>query len=90
MAAHYADKPFYVVTPFLKLDLESHHNNIEIEIRESRELWEDAPKGLQMYNPAFEVIDKGLITGYVTELGILKSGDIKKAAQENYPWLFTS
>ena len=90
MAAHYADKPFYVVTPFLKLDLESHHHNIEIEIRESKELWEDAPKGLHMYNPAFEVVDKGLITGYVTELGILKPGDIKKAARENYPWLFTS
>jgi ribose 1,5-bisphosphate isomerase len=90
MAFHWADKPFYVVTPFLKLDVESHHSNIEIEVRESKELWEDAPKGLHMYNPAFEVVDSGLITGYVTELGILKAENIKKAAQDNYPWLFTS
>ena len=90
MTFHYADKPFYVVTPFLKLDVETNPQNIEIEIRESKELWEDAPKGLHMYNPAFEVVDSGLITGYVTELGILKPGDIKKAAQENYPWLFTT
>lgn len=90
MAFHYVDKPFYVVTPFLKLDVETNPQNIEIEIRESKELWEDAPKDLHMYNPAFEVVDSGLITGYVTELGILKPGDIKKAAQENYPWLFTS
>lgn len=90
MAFHYADKPFYVVTPFLKLDVDTNPQNIEIEIRESKELWEDAPKALHMYNPAFEVVDSGLITGYVTELGILKPGDIKKAAQENYPWLFTS
>lgn len=90
MAFHWADKPFYVVTPFLKLDVESHHSNIEIEVRESKELWEEAPEGLRMYNPAFEVVDSGLITGYVTELGILKPTDIKKAAQENYPWLFTS
>jgi ribose 1,5-bisphosphate isomerase len=90
MAAHYAGKPFYVVTPFLKLDVESFHHNIEIEVRESRELWEDAPKELHMYNPAFEVIDKGLITGYVTEFGILKPGDIKQTAKDHYPWLFTN
>lgn len=90
MAAHYADKPFYVVTPLLKLDVESFHHNVEIEVRESKELWEDAPEGLHMYNPAFEVVDKGLITGYVTELGILKPGDVKKAAKDHYPWLFVS
>ncbi len=90
MAAHYADKPFYIVTPLLKLDVESFHHNIEMEVRESRELWEDAPEELHMYNPAFEVIDKGLITGYVTEFGVLKPGDIKQTAKDHYPWLFTS
>jgi ribose 1,5-bisphosphate isomerase len=90
MAAHYVDKPFYIVTPLLKLDLESFKHNIKIEIRESKELWEDAPKGLRMYNPAFEVVDKGLITGYVTEVGILKPGDVNKAAKQKYPWLFVS
>jgi len=90
MAAHYMDKPFYIVTPLLKLDLETFKHNIKIEVRENKELWPDAPKDLHMYNPAFEVIDSGLITGYVTELGILKPGDVKKAARDNYPWLFVS
>jgi len=90
MAAHYMDKPFYIVTPLLKLDLETFKHNIKIEVRENKELWPDAPKDLHMYNPAFEVIDSGLITGYVTELGILKPGDVKKAAKDNYPWLFVS
>jgi len=90
MAAHYVSKPFYIVTPILKLDIEQHHHNVEIEVRETDELWEDAPKGLHMYNPAFEVIDKGLITGYVTELGVLKPGDVKKAAKQAYPWLHIS
>jgi ribose 1,5-bisphosphate isomerase len=90
MAAHYADKPFYVVTPLLKIDLESFKHNIKIEVRESSELWEDAPEGLHMYNPAFEVVDKGLITGYITEVGILKPGDVSKAAKQEYPWLFVS
>jgi ribose 1,5-bisphosphate isomerase len=90
MAAHFADKPFYVVTPFLKLDVDSCHSSVEIEVRENDELWKDAPKGLNMYNPSFEVVDKALITGYVTELGIIRTDDIKKTAKEHYPWLFTT
>ncbi len=90
MAAHFADKPFYVVTPFLKLDVDSYHGSVEIEVRENDELWKDAPKGLNMHNPAFEVVDKALITGYVTELGIIRADDIKKTAKEHYPWLFTT
>ena len=90
MAAHYAANPFYIVTPLLKLDLESFKHNIKIEVRESSELWPDAPKDLHMYNPAFEVIDSALITGYVTELGVLKPGDVKKTVEGAYPWLLSS
>ncbi len=87
MAAHYVGKPVYVVTPMLKLDNDS-GENIEIEVRESRELWEDAPNGLIMYNPAFEIVDNLLITGYVTEVGIIKPQDLEKEAKSRYPWLF--
>jgi methylthioribose-1-phosphate isomerase len=90
MAAHYAGKPLYVVTPLLKIDLESFMHTVKIEVRESKELWEDAPEGLHMYNPAFEIVDAGLITGYVTEFGIIKPTDIAKVAKEQYPWLLTS
>ena len=41
-----------------------------------------------MYNPAFEIIDNALITGFVTELGIIKPSEIEKVVKENYPWLF--
>jgi translation initiation factor 2B subunit (eIF-2B alpha/beta/delta family) len=87
IAAHYADKPLYVVTPLLKVDPYSFHHDVEIEVREDSELWEDAPKGLHMYNPAFEIVDNMLITGYVTEFGIIKPNDIDKVVKEKYPWL---
>lgn len=87
VAAHYAGKPLYVVTPLLKIDPDSFHHSVEIEVREDSELWPEAPKGLHMFNPAFEIVDSMLITGYVTEFGILKPNEVDRVAQEKYPWL---
>jgi methylthioribose-1-phosphate isomerase len=87
MATYYADKPLYVVTPLLKIDAESFSKGIEIEIREDREIWKDAPKGLDMFNPAFEIVDNNLITGFVTEVGIVKPKDIGQTVEQVYPWL---
>jgi len=88
VAAHYGGKPLYIVSNLLKFDKDSLFSDIEIEIREDRELWPEAPRGLDMYNPAFEIIDNALITGFVTELGIIKPSDVEKVVKENYPWLF--
>ena len=88
MSAYQAGKPLYVVTPLLKIDHDSAYHEIKIEIREDTELWTDAPKGLNMYNPAFEIIDSGLITGFVTEFGILKPEEISHVVKKEYPWLF--
>ncbi len=87
MATYYADKPLYVVTPLLKIDSESFSKGIEIEIREDREIWKDAPEGLDMFNPAFEIVDNNLITGFVTEVGIVKPKDIGQTVEQVYPWL---
>ena len=88
MAAHYADKPLYVVTPLLKIDEASFNGEIEIEVREDSEIWPDAPKELEIYNPAFEIVDNVLITGFVTEFGITKPSEIDALAKQKYPWLF--
>lgn len=88
--SYYADKPVYIVSPLLKMDPQIGEDHIQIEVRESREIWEDAPKELQMYNPAFEIIDSSLITGFVTEFGILKPGEIASVVRAKYPWLFES
>jgi ribose 1,5-bisphosphate isomerase len=89
MAAYQSSKPLYVVTPLLKIDHDTEHHEIQIEIREDKELWKNAPKGLEMYNPAFEVVDAGLITGFITEYGIIKPKEIEHLVKKEYPWLFT-
>ena len=88
MSAHYAGKPLYVITPLLKIDESSYIGNIEIEVREDSEIWPDAPKGLEIYNPAFEIVDNVLITGFVTEFGIVKPTDVDTVVKEKYPWIF--
>lgn len=89
MAAYYGGKPVYIITPLLKFDKDSLYNEIKIEVREDKELWADAPEGLDMYNPAFEVVDNSLIAGFVTEFGIIKPSDVENVVKRNYPWLFT-
>jgi len=89
VAAHYGGKPLYIVSNLLKFDKDSLFSDVEIEIREDRELWPEAPRGLDMYNPAFEIVDNALITGFVTELGIIKPNEVEKVIKENYPWLFS-
>lgn len=88
MASYYASKPLYVVSPLLKVDPEIGVDDLKIEVRESRELWEDAPKELKIFNPAFEIVDVNLITGFLTEFGILKPKEIAGVVKAKYPWLF--
>jgi ribose 1,5-bisphosphate isomerase len=90
MSAHFADKPVYVVTPLLKIDEKSLVGNVEIEIREDREIWPEAPKELEIYNPAFEIVDNVLITGFVCEFGIVKPTEVEKLIKEKYPWVTAS
>lgn len=90
MSSHYADKPLYVVTPLLKIDNSKFSENIEIEVREDKEVWPDAPKGLDIYNPAFEIVDNVLITGFVCEFGIVKPQEVDTLTREKYPWIFDS
>lgn len=87
MSAYYAGKPVYVVSPLLKIDPTSFLESIKIEVRESAELWEDSPKGLNMYNPAFEIVDNVLITGYLTEFGMVLPNNVESVVKEHYPWI---
>lgn len=88
MAAYYAEKPVYVVSPLLKLETEIPAEGMTIEVREDRELWEDAPKDLKIFNPAFEFVDNRMISGFLTEFGVIKPKEVSSVAREKYPWLF--
>jgi methylthioribose-1-phosphate isomerase len=69
--------PFYVAAPNSTFDLTSKVNEVVIEERNKNELMKIgnkllAPKGIKVFNPAFDVTPPELITGIITEKGILR------------------
>jgi methylthioribose-1-phosphate isomerase len=70
--------PFYVAAPSSTFDLGiADGSEIPIEQRDPREITEGlgkviAPAGIRVYNPAFDVTPAGLITGIITEKGIVR------------------
>lgn len=79
LAARQYGVPFYVCAPTSTIDMETlTGDDIVIEERkpeEVAEMWYEkpmAPKGIKVYNPAFDVTDHSLITGIVTEYGVAR------------------
>ncbi len=77
--ANYYGIPFYVCAPTATIDLACASGaDIPIEQRaaeEVTELWYEtrmAPAGVQVYNPAFDCAEHGLVSGIVTEFGIAR------------------
>ncbi|MCA9401427.1 MAG: S-methyl-5-thioribose-1-phosphate isomerase [Candidatus Omnitrophica bacterium] len=77
--AKYHKIPFYVVAPLSTFDMKiKSGKEIPIEERSPDEVTHIrgkiviAPKGINVYNPAFDVTPNNLITGIVTEKGILQ------------------
>jgi len=70
--------PFYVAAPSSTFDLKlANGDTIPIEQRDSREVThgfgrQTAPNGIRVYNPAFDVTPARLITGIVTEKGLIQ------------------
>lgn len=76
LAKHYGI-PFYVCAPSSTIDMGlARGEEIPIEERPAEEvtqLWyahRMAPAGVKVDNPAFDVTDHGLVTGFITEKGI--------------------
>ena len=70
--------PFYMFAPLSTVDMETESGKgIRIEQRPPSEVTElyfsrrMAPEGVKVYNPAFDVVEHELITGIVTEEGII-------------------
>jgi methylthioribose-1-phosphate isomerase len=74
--------PFYVAAPLSTVDFSlSDGGLIPIEERDPEEVYQVGetrlcPVGVEFYNPAFDVTPADLITGIVTELGVVKPGDL--------------
>jgi len=82
--------PFYIVAPRSSFDLAiKSGKQIPIEERKNEEVTHfagvvTAPKGVKVYNPAFDVTPAKLITGIVTEYGIIHPPYVKNI-YESFP-----
>lgn len=77
--------PFYVAAPISTIDLDTPNGNgIPIEERNASEVTHlqggrmIAPAGVTVWNPAFDVTPANLITGIITERGILSPHELPK------------
>lgn len=76
--AKYYGIPFYVLGPSSTIDLDTASGkDIPVELRDPKEIrtmWYEkpmAPEGVRCYNPSFDVTDHSLLTGIITEKGIV-------------------
>ncbi len=88
--AHHFNIPFYVALPYSTIDLDAASGaDIPIEERAPDEVthWgghRTAPDNVKAGNPAFDVTPNDLITGIITERGILRR-PYALSIQEHYP-----
>jgi len=88
LVAKEAEVEFGVAAELLKFDPYTVSGHPEpIEERDSREVWDRPPKGVNVKNPAFDLTKRELIDFIVTEEGILSPHNILSMATEKYPWL---
>jgi translation initiation factor eIF-2B subunit alpha/methylthioribose-1-phosphate isomerase len=77
--------PFYVAAPVSTFDPElATGADIPIEERDPREIlfigeYRVAPDGAEALNPAFDVTPAALVTGYITDRGIMTAADLEGA-----------
>jgi methylthioribose-1-phosphate isomerase len=83
--------PFYVAAPLSTFDLKSNPEDVVIEQRNGHEVTgigdkKTAPEGINVINPAFDMTPPELISGIITEKGVVKAPfgeSIKKLFEAN-------
>ena len=76
LAAQANQVPFYVAAPSSTFDLRTGHEDVEIEERSAQEVTHIegkriSPKGISVFNPAFDLTPVELVTGFITEKGVV-------------------
>jgi len=84
LARHF-EVPFYVCAPFSTIDFDCEDGTkIPVEQRDSveiTEMWYQkpmAPGGIEVFNPAFDVVSTENITAFVTEQGVIAPQDLSQ------------
>lgn len=80
--AFHSKIPVYIAGNLLKTDI---HNDVNIESRESIEVWPDKPEDLEIINFAFDKIPAKYITWIITEFWIIKPSELKETVIKHYP-----
>jgi len=80
--------PFYAAAPHSSFDLKTRSDEVVIEERDPSEVafigdYRIAPKGVPIMNPAFDITEPKLITGIITDSGV-----IEQPLEENIARLF--
>jgi len=87
ISAKYHNIPFLVAAPFSTIDFKNSLEEVVIEERDPREvLYVDgvriAPKGVEVWNPAFDVTPPELVTYIITEKGVYRPGELRELGSE--------
>jgi methylthioribose-1-phosphate isomerase len=77
LAAKYYKVPFYAVAPVSTLDMNTDPAKVVIEERDQREVLymngkRVGPRGVEGLNPAFDITPPELVTGIVTDKGVVR------------------
>lgn len=80
LAAKANQIPFYVAAPLSTFDLKA--DSIEIEERNPKEVTHIGGKrivqrGVEVFNPAFDITPIDLVSGFITEKGVMKPDDLR-------------
>ncbi|MBU3902519.1 MAG: S-methyl-5-thioribose-1-phosphate isomerase, partial [Candidatus Thermoplasmatota archaeon] len=82
--------PFYVAAPVSTFDFGlKNGDKIKIEERNEDEVLfikgkRVAPEKARAFNPAFDVTPRKYVTGYITEKGVLRSGEIRRLMKQSF------
>ncbi len=80
------DIPLYSITVSWKFDPDTVSGEwTTIEKRDPSEVWENAPNGVKIENPAFSLVPPKYVTGVITELGVFSSDDLYDQIKRSYP-----
>lgn len=82
LAAKHHNIPFYSAAPATTFDLSAESAAVSIEERDPSEVTEIrgkriAPKGIKVFNPAFDVTPLELVTAVITDRGVFSSEQIR-------------
>ncbi len=84
LAAWHSGIPVYIAGSLTKIDMSG---DVEIEQRDWAELRPEKPEKLEIINYAFDVIPAKCITWIITEYGIIRPENLKKAIHKYCPWM---